>query len=131
MPRKPKVYKPKRVSTKKYQAKKSTVRAKYYDKDWDRYRFRFLHHNPNCYICNEPANVVDHIRAHKGDRDLFKNTHNHMPLCTAHHNYITGKFDRQDNPLTEEKCKWIQEERKRLNNSKPIKILPDYIKKKR
>lgn len=99
-----------------------------YDKHWRIYRFRYLHHNPKCYACGRKATVVDHIVAHKGDEELFKNLTNHAPLCNSCHNYVTGKFDRHNPPLTEEKFKWFQDIRKRNNIKVRITPLDKYIK---
>jgi len=32
-----------------------------------------------------PANVVDHIKPHRGDRDLFWDSDNWQSLCKIHH----------------------------------------------
>lgn len=128
--KKPKLYKPNRVKGGKKFTFNKTGRSKGYDRDWDIYRFRFLHHNPNCYCCGQKATVVDHIKAHKGDNNLFKNLKNHMQMCTSCHNYVTGKFDRNNPPLTDEKFQWIAAKREELNISIKIKVLAYYGKKK-
>lgn len=48
-------------------------------------RARFLALNPTCAVCGEVADEVDHIIAHKGDRELFYDPENWQPLCRAHH----------------------------------------------
>ena len=121
-----KQYKPKKAKNlKRFELNKresSTKRG--YDAKWSKYRFRFLHHNPKCYCCGQKANVVDHIKSHKGDKDLFWNEHNYMPLCSICHNKITGLFDRYENPKLEEKIKWIKKERDRNKINIKIKIVP-------
>ena len=123
-------YKPKKTSAKSFKPKeqKRNSRKMGYDSDWDKYRFRFLHHNPKCYCCGRISTVVDHIKAHKGDMDLFRNTHNHMPLCKHHHDTITGKFDRKEIPDLEGKLRYINQCRDKYKTTIKIKILPSYIK---
>jgi 5-methylcytosine-specific restriction protein A len=58
----------------------------------------FLKRNPLCVHCYRegqltPAYVVDHIKPHKGDYDLFWNEDNWQGLCTTHHNIKTVKED--------------------------------------
>lgn len=130
--KRPKLYKPRSTNNPKkfYFEEKVTGRAKGYDKDWEAYRRRFLHYNPHCYCCNEKSNVVDHIKAHKQDQELFKDLSNHMPCCTLCHNTITGKFDRKDPPDLAGKIKWIKDKRRLLNVTRKIKVLPYYGGKK-
>jgi 5-methylcytosine-specific restriction enzyme A len=61
-----------------------------YDYKWRKYRLQFLTDNPLCKMCAEegminPATVVHHKIAHKGDRELFWRRSNHEPLCAPHH----------------------------------------------
>lgn len=130
----PKQFRLKRSKAKSFnlesQAKKSAS-DKGYDAVWNRYRFRFLHYNKKCYACGSDATVVDHIRAHKGDDELFKNLSNHMPLCRQCHNTVTTMFDKRSTPLTEAKIKWINERRDLFKCSVTIKVLDKYDKKKR
>ena len=47
-----------------------------YGKEWQKARKFFLKHHPWCVRCKEkgrlvPATVVDHIKPHRGDPDLF------------------------------------------------------------
>jgi len=119
-----KKYKPRRaISKKQFSPKKESARSKGYDKDWDKYRWRFLHYNKVCYACGDKSKVVDHIIPAKGDKDIFEATNNHMPLCTSCHNTITGKFDRYKEPKTIEKMRWIAQKRKEfgvVSKVKPI-----------
>lgn len=128
MTTRPKLYKPNSFkSGKSYSGSKPrNARKSGYDKDWDKYRFRFLHHNPQCYACSAKATVVDHIVAHKGDPVLFKKLDNHLPLCSPCHNHITARFDRHATPMTEEKIKYLHEQRKSLNITTKVKVLPSY-----
>lgn len=52
---------------------------------------RYLLEHPLCEMCSNeghttPAEVVDHIIAHRGDSSLFWSSDNHRALCALHHN---------------------------------------------
>lgn len=122
------LYKPKRHKAKKVFGKKSAAK-KGYDDVWRKYRFRFLHYNPSCAACGSKERLhVDHIVPHKGDEELFRKLDNHMTLCHKCHSYVTMMFDKFDNPKTEEKMKWIAEQRAKHNITTPIKVLAQYEK---
>ena len=131
MTKRPKQFKPKTFkSGKKFErndAKRNSSKAGY-DSQWTKYRFRFLFHNPFCYVCSLQATVVDHIQAHKGDMEKFKDVKNHMPLCKSCHDYVTGKFDREATPKTKEKLEFISRQRDIRGNNSRIKVLPGYVK---
>ena len=61
-----------------------------YGAKWRKRRDRFLDKHPLCVMCSQvkrvtPANVVDHVVAHKGDPVLFWNEGNWQALCSMHH----------------------------------------------
>jgi 5-methylcytosine-specific restriction endonuclease McrA len=61
-----------------------------YDRRWRKARELFLQSNPLCVMCQnasmiEPATVVDHIKPHKGDSQLFWDQDNWQSLCKTHH----------------------------------------------
>src|SRR6185369_5488186 len=96
--------------------KKFNGRAKIdamYDKDWERYRGRFLAINSECYACGKPSQVVDHLKPHQGDVGLFEKLDNHIPLCISCHNTVTTKFDRyyRAGGSITEKIKWLSRNR--------------------
>lgn len=69
-----------------------------YDARWQKYRLAFLAAHPICVLCEaegrvEPATVVDHERAHKGDQQLFWDPNNHRPVCKPHHDARTDEGD--------------------------------------
>jgi hypothetical protein len=133
MPKKPKQFKPNRhVSNKKYRRPgQLSAREKGYDSNWDKYRFRFLHHNPKCYVCGAKSTVVDHYVAWKVDKEkYFWNEQNFCPMCQYCHNYVTGKFDKHKVPLCAEKSEWIKEQREKFNINIKVKIvkLPKEVK---
>ena len=66
----------------------------YSKKDWMRSRISFLKQNPLCVQCQkngkvEPAWIVDHVIAHKGDKELFWNVDNWQALCKSCHDRKT------------------------------------------
>ena len=120
-----KQFKPKKFTGKKFQKKQENAREKGYCASWEKYRWRFLHHNPTCYICNAKSNVCDHIRAVKGDvEEFFWKSDNFCPMCNSCHSQVTGMFDRCNPPKTEEKVAWIRKERAKNFVTSRIKIVP-------
>lgn len=90
--------------------------ARLYDKRrWKVRRRSFLQENPLCVMCSalgliSEATVVDHIRPHKDDADLFWDESNWQALCKHHHDSAkqseekTGKAvgcDLSGNPFRE------------------------------
>lgn len=69
----------------------------YNSQKWRDERRLFLELNGNCVECMkegidiEPATVVDHIKPHRGDHDLFWDVDNWQGLCTYHHNLKTAR----------------------------------------
>jgi 5-methylcytosine-specific restriction endonuclease McrA len=66
---------------------------KLYGKRWAKLRLLFLAANPLCVMCHQDgyiqsANVVDHIKPHKGDLDLFWDDNNWQALCKTHHDSV-------------------------------------------
>ena len=131
---KPKQFKPAQRKEKNYfeldSNKRLTGRAKGYDKDWERYRWRFLYYNKRCYACGSKAQVVDHIVAHKGNSELFRDTKNHMPLCVGCHSVVTGRFDRKKVQNLKGKVDWIERKRRDMKCNVSIFVLPYYKKDK-
>jgi len=64
-----------------------------YNARWQRYRKWYLNKYPLCInysACHNAATVVDHIKDHKGDYELFWAPENHQPMCADCHNTKTG-----------------------------------------
>jgi 5-methylcytosine-specific restriction protein A len=131
--KKPKIFKPNRKKGKTFSLKKNQARQKGYDSEWEKFRYRFLHYNPQCYACGATKETsgrglhVDHITPHRGDRDLFWKKDNLIPLCQSCHSIVTQKFDRAEIPLTLEKLTWLAEQRKKNNVTCKVKIVPTKI----
>ncbi len=78
------------------QRESSTKRG--YNYKWQKLRQHFLMMNPLCHDCEAEgrvvaANVVDHIKPHKGDLEIFWDYDNLRALCSSHHNRKTAKYD--------------------------------------
>lgn len=70
-----------------------------YDSRWRSARNRFLKVNPLCVKCKEQgkltkAIVVDHIKPHRGNKNLFWDESNWQPLCKSCHDTKTMTEDR-------------------------------------
>lgn len=79
-------------------AEAAQYRKLYKTARWIRLRQWILDRDPLCRYCMqdeivEEAEVVDHIKPHKGDLDLFWNPDNLQPLCRACHD---GRKQRED-----------------------------------
>jgi len=124
--KKPKQFKPVRQgSGKTFKWEKDgteTGRAKGYNKTWEKYRYKFLYYNPNCYACGQKANTVDHIVAHKGNQNLFWDVTNYIPMCHSCHSRVTGMFDKFPVPKTEQKMQWIQRQRELCGVNIRVKV---------
>jgi len=67
-----------------------------YNAKWARFAKLFLKANPLCAYCLQvgkttPAEIVDHIKPHKGDMELFWDKSNWQPLCKHCHDSIKAK----------------------------------------
>ncbi|CDX21963.1 HNH endonuclease (fragment) [Mesorhizobium sp. ORS 3324] len=71
-----------------------SARARGYTVAWEKARVEFLAAHPVCRFCPEAANVVDHIKPHRGDMRLFWNRSNWQPLCTRCHSSIKQSRER-------------------------------------
>jgi 5-methylcytosine-specific restriction enzyme A len=89
----------KRIQERKarYDANRPSARNRGYTREWEKERAVYLKANPQCRHanCNQPATVVDHIMAHKGNQTLFWNRANWQPLCTKHHNGWKQSLEKQ------------------------------------
>lgn len=75
-----------------------SAHARGYDRRWRRARAAFLQLHPLCADCEQRglvtvATVVDHVRPHKGDQDLFWDETNWQPLCGPCHSTKTARED--------------------------------------
>ena len=78
--------------------RRGTAHQRGYDGRWRAYRITYLAAHPLCVLCAgegqvEPATVVDHIDAPKGDAAKFWDQGNHRALCKRHHDLRTDEGD--------------------------------------
>ena len=69
----------------RFDQKRPTATQRGYNGEWAKARKQYLAAHPLCCRCGAPANVVDHIKAHKGNHALFWDRFNWQPLCTPCH----------------------------------------------
>lgn len=72
----------------------------YGTKDWYRLRYAQLQKQPLCEYCEQvgrvvAATIVDHIKPHKGDEELFFNSENLQSLCKQHHDSTKQKEEKR------------------------------------
>ena len=71
-----------------------------YGRRWQGLREAILAESPLCYLCletlNQPvaATVVDHIKPHKGDPELFWDVDNLVPLCKTCHDSVSQRLEK-------------------------------------
>lgn len=61
-----------------------------YDSAWERSRIAYLIDHPWCHDCNDIATEIHHIKAHRGNRQVFWDKSNWMSLCKPCHSVRTG-----------------------------------------
>lgn len=67
-----------------------------YTGTWEKARAAFLVKHPFCRRCGLPAQVVDHIKPHRGDRELFWDRDNWQSLCTPCHSGAKQRQERKE-----------------------------------
>lgn len=83
-----------------YDRYRGSAHKRGYGSRWRSYRVGYLKLHPLC-VCEDckhkvvplPANVVDHIVPHKGDKDLFWDPDNHQAMNKKCHDRKTVKED--------------------------------------
>jgi 5-methylcytosine-specific restriction enzyme A len=76
-----------------YDLNRGTAAQRGYGARWRKARSYYLSKNLICVRCGGIATVVDHIKAHKGDMNLFWDTNNWQSLCKTCHDRKTVKED--------------------------------------
>lgn len=69
-----------------------------YGRKWGKARRDFLAEHPFCVFCERQgkmilADVVDHIKPHRGNSALFWSPENWQSLCTPHHSVKSATED--------------------------------------
>ena len=80
----------KRERDKRYDAKRGSARQRGYDHRWAKCRALFLQKNPLCALHEQrgelvAASVVDHVKPHRGNAQLFWDEANWQSLCAPCH----------------------------------------------
>ncbi len=70
----------------RFDAKRPSSSARGYTSKWDTARAAWLEAHPWCVRCGKRAVVVDHKKAHRGDKALFWDKSNWQSLCAYDHN---------------------------------------------
>ncbi len=85
-----------RQRNRRHDRTRPTASQRGYTSKWRTARDAFLAINDRCAWpgCGKPAEVVDHIQAHRGDPKLFWSRSNWQPLCTSCHNSKKQKQER-------------------------------------
>ncbi len=86
-------------TTASWRKEKRTSHERGYGAAWQRARKQFLMNNPLCVMCTAEgrttaAEVVDHIKPHRGDQALFWSEGNWQPLCKTHHDSDKARQER-------------------------------------
>lgn len=81
-----------------YNRNNRTYKHLYNTARWKRLRIQFLKEHPLCEECSrkgiaKPAEVVDHIIPHRGNKELFWDEDNLQALCKECHDRKTAKED--------------------------------------
>lgn len=68
---------------------------------WRKARLAYLSEHPLCVYCEregrvQAAEVVDHIKPHKGEMELFWDQDNWQSLCKPHHDSVKQSEERND-----------------------------------
>lgn len=84
--------------TRKREQERGTSHQRGYDARWRKARLTYLRRHPLCRLCEGagrvvPADVVDHVKPHRGDQSLFWDVENWQPLCTPCHSTKTATED--------------------------------------
>ena len=120
---KPKTYKPVKSNNKSFSKPRESAREKGYDSKWDKFRRRFLYHNPDCYACPHKAGHVDHLYRLRDNPQFAETSDNFIPLCHSCHSVVTGKFDSGKVQNVEGKINWFMSQRKFFNLTHRIKVI--------
>lgn len=74
-----------RERKRRHDQKRPNSRQRGYTRGWEKLRAEFMHLHPCCAFCGAEAQVVDHVKPHRGDKALFWNWNNLQSLCKPCH----------------------------------------------
>jgi 5-methylcytosine-specific restriction protein A len=72
---------------------RSSATERGYGPAWEKARAAYLLKHPACVSCGGPANTVDHITPHRGDKALFWDSGNWQSMCARCHSRKTATHD--------------------------------------
>lgn len=78
----------------RHDAKRPSARQRGYGTEWQKLRLEFLRQYPCCAMCKGKADVVDHIRPHRGNQELLLSWWNLQSLCAHCHNSVKQRQER-------------------------------------
>ncbi len=81
-----------------YDLRRDSSYKRGYNKRWQTVSKSYLNNHPFCVRCLQegkytPATVVDHIKPHKGNKNLFWDKNNWQSLCKSCHDKKTATED--------------------------------------
>lgn len=74
-----------RARGRRHDARRPNSRQRGYTRQWEAVRAEFMRLHPTCAFCGVEAQVVDHIKRHRGDPALVLNWNNLQSLCKRCH----------------------------------------------
>lgn len=77
-----------------YERARGTPTQRGYNFKWQKSSKLYLKNSPICVRCERPAQVVDHIIPHRGNKELFWDMNNWQPLCKHCHDTKTSTEDK-------------------------------------
>lgn len=80
----------------RHDRKRPSASQRGYGVEWRKLRAEFLRHHPYCKMCGAPAEVVDHIKRHRGDKRLLLSWSNLQSLCGHCHNSVKQRQERAE-----------------------------------
>jgi 5-methylcytosine-specific restriction endonuclease McrA len=80
----------------RFDKKRPTARQRGYTAEWEKARKEYLAVYSSCARCGQPATLVDHRKAHKGNQTLFWDRANWQPLCTHCHSAAKQSEERRN-----------------------------------
>lgn len=88
-----------RSAAREHDERRGSAHSRGYDSKWAKVSRGHLRQHPLCVCCKangviRAAEVVDHIRPHRGDRVIFWDSKNRQGLCGQCHNSIKARLER-------------------------------------
>lgn len=75
-------------------ATRPSAAARGYDAAWRKLRAEHLKRQPNCVVCGEPGDTVDHIKRVRDFPELRLDPRNLQTMCASHHSSTAQRQER-------------------------------------